>query len=219
MNPSNVPQLTRDTLLILPCSGAKQPGSVPGNGQVITSILDAARSAALTAARAALRQEAEVDERTLTPAYLRYSGKLYEHGSGSIELALTAGIPLLIVSGGYGVVLANEPIGTYEKTFVLSDWPAGLLESCVLYYARHVGARSVIAVMSKSSGYAKLIKRIDWRAAGITATLITPTCPPCSGAQGKVPRAQGQVVAALMATGLDQNWRSSDSLPLAIQNL
>jgi hypothetical protein len=219
MDTSPVLRLTKDTMLILPCSGAKQLGTTPGNGQSIISTLDPAHATALAAARDALREKAAVDEKMLMPAYLRYSGHLYKYSSKSIGTALNTGYHVMIVSGGYGIVLANEPIGVYEKPFVLSDWPRGLLERCLVHRARQVGIRSVVAVMARSSGYAKLVKQVDWKAAGIAAKLVSPVCPARFGAQVKVPRAQGQAIAALIATELTQDWRSSDSLPLEIEDL
>jgi hypothetical protein len=159
-----------------------------------------------------------VDENTLMPAYLRYSGQLYKHASTPIGGALAAGQRILIISGGYGLLLADEPIGMYEKRFALSDWPGGLLEGCILDYARHEGIRSVIAVMASTTDYAKLIRRVNWRSAGLGATLVSPVAHG-GGAMVKVPRALGQAVAALINTGLDSEWRSSDSLSLAIESL
>jgi hypothetical protein len=168
-------------------------------------------------ARVALREKALVDEKTLMPAYLRYSGQLYEYGSTSIGEAVAAGQRVLIVSGGYGLLLADEPIGTYNWQFALSDWNGDLLEACILDYARHEGIRSVIAVMSNTTHYAKLIRRVQWRGAGLEATLVSPVRG--GGAMKKSPRAEGQAVAALINTGLDQAWRSSDSLSLEIESL
>lgn len=218
MNTSLLLQLFKDTLLLVPCSGAKQRGSKPSKALSILSALDPARAAALANARATLREKALVDEKTLMPAYLRYSGQLYEHGSTSIGRAVAAGQRVLIVSGGYGLLLADEPIGMYEKRFALFDWPGGLLEGCILDYARHEGIRSVIAVMSSTTDYAKLIRRVNWRRAGLEATLVSPVAHG-GGAMVKVPRAQGQAVAALIKTGLDQAWRSSDSLSLTTESL
>jgi hypothetical protein len=218
MHTSLLLQLFKDTLLLIPCSGAKQRGSKPSNAVSILSALDPARAAALANARAALREKALVDEKTLMPAYLRYSGQLYEHGSTSIGGAVAAGQRVLIVSGGYGLLLADEPIGMYEKRFALSDWPGSLLEGCILDYARHEGIRSVIAVMSSTTDYAKLIRRVNWRRAGLEATIVSPVAHG-GGALAKVPRAQGQAIAALINTGLDQAWRSSDSLSLETESL
>lgn len=218
MNTPLLLQLFKDTLLLIPCSGAKQRGSRPSNALSILSALGPARAAALANARAALRKKVLVDEKTLMPAYLRYSGQLYKHGSTSIGGAVAAGQRVSIVSGGYGLLLADEPIGMYEKRFALSDWPGGLLEGCILDYARHEGVRSVIAVMSSTTDYAKLIRRVNWRKAGLEATLVSPVAHG-GGAMVKVPRAQGQIVAALINTGLDQAWRSSDSLSLETESL
>jgi hypothetical protein len=218
MNTSPLLQLSKDTLLVIPCSGAKQPGSKPGTARSILSELDPARAARLATARAALRARAQVDEKTLMPAYLRYAGQLYEHGADSIGAALSAGRRILIVSGGYGLLLAVETIGIYEKRFALSDWPRGLLEECLFDYARHVGVRSVIAVMSSTTDYARLIRSVNWRDAGLATTLVSPVAHG-GGAMVKVPRAQGQAIAALIRTGVNQAWQSSDSLSLATRNL
>jgi len=218
MNTSLLLQLFKDTLLLIPCSKTKQPGSEPSNALSILLALDPARAAALANARAALLDKARVDDRTLMPAYLRYSGELYKHGSTGIGEAVAAGQKALIVSGGYGLLLADEPIGMYEKPFTRSDWPSGLLEGCILDYAHREGIRSVIAVMARTTDYAKLIRRVNWGGAGLEATLVSPVAHG-GGAAGKVPRAQGQAVAALINTGLDQAWRSSDSLSLETESL
>jgi len=83
-------------------------------------------------------------------------------------------------------------------------------------YARRVGVCAVLAVMSRTTAYAELIRRIDWRRTGLAATLVT-TVARGGGAQVTVPRAQGQAVAALIASGLDPAWRSSDGLGVATE--
>jgi hypothetical protein len=123
MNMSLPLQLFDDTLLLIPCSGDKERGSRPSRGLSILSKLTPARAAALANARAALRERALVDEGTLMPAYLRYSGQFYSHASTAVGRALAAGQRVVIVSGGYGLLLGDEPIGMYEKPFTLSDWP------------------------------------------------------------------------------------------------
>ena len=185
-------------------------------------MLDPANAAALANVRAALREEARVDEKTLMPAYLRYSGQPYKHSATYISGAVAAGKRVLIVSGGYGLILADEPIGMYDKQFALSDWPGGLLEECILDYAHHEGIRSVIAVMSRTTDYAMLIRSVkNWRRAGLEkATLVSPDARGRGvGVRQKVLSALGQAVAALINSGLDQAWRSSDSLPLEFKRL
>ena len=133
MTPSPRLRLGKDTLPLIPCSGAKHEGNTLSNARSILAALDPARAAALATARAALRRQARVDERTRMPAYLRYAGHLYQHGATAIGNAFTAGQPILIVSGGYGLLHADEPIGMYDKPFVLSDWPADLLGGCLAW--------------------------------------------------------------------------------------
>jgi len=225
MNTSPRLQLSKDTLLLLPCSGTKQrvpcsgtkqPGRKPSNALSILSVLDPVLAAELANARDALREKARVDDETLMPAYLRYRGQPYKHSATYIGEAVAAGQRVLIVSGGYGLILADEPIGMYNKQFALSDWRPGLLKECILDYAHHEGIRSVIAVMSRTTGYAKLISRcVDWGGAGLEATLVSADAHG-PGVRQKVLRAQGEAVAALINSGLDQDWLSSDSLPLKI---
>lgn len=211
-------QLFKDTLLLIPCSAAKRYGSKPNDAVSILSTLNPACAAALSNARAALREKANVDEKTLMPAHLRYSGELYQHASASIGRAVVAGLRVLIISGGYGLLLADEPIGIYQKPLVLGDWPTGLLEECILDYARHEGVCSVIAIVSGTTNYAKLVRHVDWRGAGLAARLLSPVIQG-GGAMVKVPRAQGQAVTALIDAGLPEMWQSSDSLCLSVCEL
>jgi len=211
-------ELSSKTLLILPCSGAKRAGSERCTEVSIMKTLDPAHFAALSEGRVALRKVAHINEQTLMPAYRRYSGYLYGQCEATLDSAVSDGQPILILSGGYGLLLANEPIGTYEKVFKLSDWPKGLLESCILDYLRYANIRSVIAVMSGTTDYARLVRRVNWRQAGATATLVSPISAG-GGAMVKVPRAQGQAVSQLINAELDDSWKSSDSLGLRIESL
>lgn len=97
MNTSLPLQLSKDTLLVIPCSGKKQCGSKPAKARSILSEVDSPLAARLSTARAALRARAQVDETTLMPAYLRYAGQLYKHGSKSIGAAVAAERRVLII--------------------------------------------------------------------------------------------------------------------------
>jgi hypothetical protein len=218
MDPPPLLQLSQNCLLVIPCSGAKREGSMPVHGPSILSEVDSAPAARLSKARSELRTKAKVDETTLMPAFLRYAGQLYQHSTESISVALAARRHIVVVSGGYGLLLADEPIGTYERRFVLSDWPKGLLQDCLLNYACRSGIRFVIAVMSSTTDYARLIKSVGWSGAGLTATLVSPVSF-CGGAMVTVPRAEGQAVAELIKDGLKEPWRSSDGLSLKISTL
>lgn len=211
-------QLAKNTLLVIPCSGSKQPGNRDAMRTSILSTLDPNRASALANARAALRERAMVDERTLMPARQRYSGQLYEHGNSAIGTALSGGTPVVILSGGYGLLLADEPIGMYERRFSLSDWPRGLLEGCLVDYVRRESIQSVIALMSSTTDYGKLIRRVPWRSAGLHVTLLSPIAHG-GGAMVKVPRAQGQALAAVVAGDINESWRSGDGLSVRMENL
>lgn len=212
--------LSKDTLLLIPCSGGKSSGSVPCERVSILNRLSPSISNGLSAARATLRDKAQVDERTLVPAFRRYSGQLYANGSSAIGAALNLGCRVMIVSGGYGLLLANEPIGMYERRFTLSDWPRGLLETCLMEYSRSEEIAQVIAVMSATTDYGKLIRRTkkNWAESGMHAMLVSPVSVG-GGAMIKVPRAQGQAIAALVDGAIGNDWRSTDGLRLEVENL
>jgi len=72
--------------------------------------------------------------------------------------------------------------------------------------------------MGRTTDYAKLIRKVDWKGAGITATIISPVSQG-GGAMVKVPRAQGQAVEALIAGGLAEDWRSSDGLAITFERM
>lgn len=154
------------------------------------------------------------------PAYRRYIGHLYQQCAADIEIALAARQQIAIVSGAYGLLLPDEGIGSYKMRMTLSEWkPKGLLQDCILDYALREGIRSVIAVMSHSTDYAKLVRRIKWAANGIEAVLLTPNPGP-GPPREECPRAEGQAISALLNGGLDtMMWRSSDSLSLSCERL
>lgn len=106
MNQLSPLRLTKHSLLLVPCSGAKRAGGTRSRGPSILATLTPKTAMELTAARTALRNEARVDELALMPAFQRYSGQLYEAGASAIGGALAQGLPVAILSGGYGVCQA-----------------------------------------------------------------------------------------------------------------
>src|SRR5262249_36750380 len=117
----------RATLFIFPCSGSKeQRQRLRVQGSSILDDLPPLLSRRLAEARTEIRDRAHVDETSLIPAWQRYTGTLYQAGRDAIKKAVEAGIHMIIVSGGYGLVLAAEPIGYYEAVFKNSWWPDNL---------------------------------------------------------------------------------------------
>jgi hypothetical protein len=165
--------------------GAKQPGGRPAEASGVErwpAALVRARRRALAAARA--------DESRLLPAWHRYTGTFYEHAGAALAEAVAGG-NVIIVSGAYGLLHADEPIGFYGKPFKLKDWPRGLLERLLVDHVSTSGANAVVAFASASTDYAGLLRRTPWSDAGITAVLVTVTGV-TGGAMVEVPRRLGQ---------------------------
>jgi len=213
---ASVVYLEQASLLIIPCSQSKWPGSKPTASTSILPFLAVERSRALLAARAAVRQKASVDD-TLMSAHLRYRGSFYDGAADAIAVALRAGHRVVTVSGAYGVLVAEEAIGSYKRRLSLADWPKGLLESCLIDYANSQGVQSIFAFMSRSGAYYKLIERTPWHRNGLKATLISPE--PVPGAYRKAPRAAGEAMRALVEGRLTRSWVSSDGLRLDFRSL
>ena len=207
-----------DTLLIVPCSkskndfvGRKTAGPRIGNR------IPASLAERLDRARTANRRRAGVDERTLAPAWQRYSGRFYQAADGALAEAVRRRVHLLILSGGYGVVLAGEPIGLYDAMLKTSWWPERVLECVLAGYAWRHRLKCMRAFVSRTTSYRQVVERAEWKAAGMNDAVLLM---PAGGSQDSVSRAQGEAFAALLSgTTLDQNWRSSAGLPLTCRKL
>ena len=177
-----------ETLLVIPCSKGKRSGGESSTREPSPWPPD------LLAARQANLEKAKADERQLMPAWLRYTGGFYSTAGSELGDAVARDTPLLILSGGYGVLHAEEPIGDYNKILRLTDWPGGLLEDLLIREAGRRDVSSVVAFAASSSDYAKLIRRTKWKDAGLGAFLVTIRNAGM-GASGKIPRRLGQAFA------------------------
>jgi hypothetical protein len=176
----------RGALVVVTCSASKAPGGrVPG-----TASTGGLWPEALLEARARVLASAAANMSAVLPAWRRYTGTFYQNAGHALADAATRG-HLVIVSGGYGVVNAEEPIGCYDKQLRLSDWPPGLLESSLIGAARHASAQTVVAFAAATTQYATLLRRARWRDAGITAYLVT-VAGVGGGALAEVPRRLGE---------------------------
>jgi hypothetical protein len=117
-------KLENHPLLVIPCSGAKRRGSGEARGQSILSTIDPRYAATLASARSALRYDAQVDD-TLMCALQRYDGELYQGASNAIATYIKSGGRVMIVSGGYGLLLPYEPIGWYNRGEAGFAWRIG----------------------------------------------------------------------------------------------
>jgi len=209
------------TLIIIPCAGRKTAGSAPAKSK--GSLLDdlpADLAARLQSARRRVAEAARIDETTLMPAWRRYNGTLYQSAfSGSVDVEERDWFShLLILSGGYGVVRATDLIGTYDLAMEEGRWPRGLLQEVISAYARRHGLKRAIALVSETTGYAKILQKVDWRSAGIDeAFLLVPEAS--TGAMVKAPRAIGEALLPVVECGWEPSWQSSDGLRLLARRL
>lgn len=213
-----MPQGWASTLFLIPCSGTKTAGCAPVRPNSLADHLPKHLRDRLMSVRARLATIAQLDETTLAPAWQRYTGSLYKAAGGVLSQAVDASMHIIIISGGYGLLLADEPIGTYNARFNLSDWPRGLLEECLLHYASSNRLQSVRAFMAGSTDYGKLLRRVSWRQSSIhDAVLITPET--ATGAMVKAPRALGEALSALLTNSLTPGWRSTDGLRMLSEQM
>jgi hypothetical protein len=179
----------RRSLLVLACSGRKERGGrPPGPAGSLAWPQD------LADARTRVLAAAGADTAHVLPAWRRYTGTFYQHARPALADAVSAG-HVVIISGGYGIARADEPIGWYDKILHLADWPDGLLESALISEARRCGTRSVVAFASATTDYARLLRRTPWQQEGIDAQLVTITGV-TEGAMSEVPRRLGQAFSA-----------------------
>jgi hypothetical protein len=175
----------RNALLVIPCSKSKRAGGTAKGLETVPWVSE------LLIARERNREVAHVDERQLMPAWYRYNGGFYTTAAADLRDAVSVGVALVILSGGYGLLRAEEPIGNYDKIMRLSDWPAGLLEDLLVAEAKRRNTSTVVAFAAGSSHYAKLIRHAPWGRAGLTAFLVTINGVN-KGASGEVPRRLGR---------------------------
>jgi hypothetical protein len=177
------------SLLVQTCSARKQGGGrLPAQDDVPAWPQD------LRDARARVLAAAKADTTHLLPAWRRYTGAFYQHAGPALADAVARG-HVVIISGGYGIIRADESIGWYDKVLQLADWPVGLLESTLVSEAERCGAHTVVAFASAATEYARLLRRTPWPRAGIDARLVTITGVR-EGAISEVPRRLGQAFSA-----------------------
>ena len=215
---SLVPQELAATLVVVPCSGRKAGDANAERPDRIASHLPVALSEELLQARRAVAERIVIDESALVPAWRRYDGSLYQRGRAALERLDGAGCHIAILSGGYGVVLAREPIGDYDAALNIAWWPGRLLQRVLVSYARAHRLTSVRAFAAATTDYAKLLRSISWRGEGVEdALLVSPEIG--RGGMVKAPASLGEALTALDAGELGTNWRSSYGLGLHVQAL
>ncbi len=110
-NPSIAPPSDpQHTLVILPCSASKDETLTAAHHDMsILEHLSPSLARELELCRMGNREAARV-RGPAAPAWLRYNGRLYAELRSAMPAALARGFHVLIISGGLGLVLAEEPI-------------------------------------------------------------------------------------------------------------
>jgi hypothetical protein len=207
------------TLLVLPCSGSKTRGGGIGDAPGLCDVVPPPQARALSAARERVKARAGVDERQRMPARQRYTGSFYETAARDLSRALAVGAHAIILSGGYGALLPDEPIGYYDAAFRISWWPEAVVARSVAAYAKEKQLTSVLAFLAKSTDYARALRGFNWSAQSIATYLVSPEMDGAGGAQRAVPVALGETFAAFVRHELDAAWRSKSGLTLSVERL
>jgi hypothetical protein len=203
-------------LLVIPCSSGKRTGgSTSAGGPSVVDHLPAALGDELVAARRAMAARADVRADALLPAWQRYDGNLYQAAGDALRRFMDAGVPLAIISGGYGVVLADESVGWYEAMFHPADWPHRVVPRCLAALTAAFEVRRVVALAGASTKYAAVIRRVAWP---VPAVLLSPAAGG-GGAMRRTPRVIGEAVRTLASAYLDAGWRSSEGVGLRREQL
>ena len=212
----------RESLVVIPCSGSKRwgGGSVERNGDSILDLLPSDLADTLRARRACNAPITQLDESEFLPAVKRYKGHLYQGAGTALDTLAQSSAGVLIVSGGYGVVCAAEPVGWYSQLFKPGMWPDGLIGRCIAAYAAAVGAGTVVGLFSMSTAYARVFRGTSWPDSVKQAFLVSPLAQANDGAVSKVPRAQGEALKEISrCEHLPARWTSSDGLRVQVTQL
>ena len=218
-----VPELALPTtLIVIPCSSSKrydgQRSSVSATGVSILDSLPRHLAVELSAQRAKNAPTAQIDETILLPAAKRYTGHLYRRAGTSIDALVESGTHTLIISGGYGVVLAAESIGWYQQQFRAAMWPNGLVGRCITAFADKAKATTVVGLFAATTEYAKVFRKTSWPESVVQVLQASPERT--TGAMSKAPRAQGEALKTISQDHrLGRDWTSSDGLRMCVTKL
>jgi hypothetical protein len=97
-------------------------------------------------------------------------------------------------------------------------WPHGLLQEVIESYAKRHQIRRVIALVGDSTGYARILRKVDWHEAGVTdAPLLSPEAS--RGAMVLASRAMGEATRAIIDECWEPPWQSSDGLKMLLHRM
>lgn len=212
------PMLAR-TLVVLPCSARKRqvPGG-PSSGSSVLAEVDEHLAGELDDARRRVVEQGGFDERTLVAARRRYGGALYDAAGSSLAEAVDAGAMIAILSGGYGVVLADELIGAYDRRFTPGDWPRKVAGRVLASLTERREITDVVAFLARTTSYAQVVRTAPWPKQVQRVALVSADHRG-GGGMRVVPEALGEAVAQYLSNGLPSSWVSSRGLGLTVEHI
>ncbi len=209
----------RSTAILIPCSKTKEGNGLKVERPIeIISFLGQGATVLLKQARQDVLQIPNVtfDETSrLVPAIVLYSGTLYkvEGFLNAIGNALATGLHILIISGGYGLLRAEEPIHKYEAYLGRSDgklrsfWKR-ILPGIVADYAERNKIKNVFITGSKP--YSDVLGTEGWTI-GRTVRWYIPHASEGESPYIAVPKKCGEAIRDLLnglmsGRELDGRW-------------
>lgn len=214
------------TLVIIPCSAEKLEGGTSGPYDPSFASLSNSEGQALREARIKLGAVPEHNHPVL-PAWCRYNGHFYRAKGvrkalqyGSLEQHNDDKPHVLILSGGYGIILREEPIAPYNQILNPLHWPNNVLQACLCSYVQHFGLKCVRVFAGRTTPYASVVRPTRrrpnmWAETEVKDAQLLYPVGHKGGAQVIVPRALGEAFAALMNGELHKTWTSpTDKLSL-----
>lgn len=199
-------------LVVIPCSRSKEHGGAVGRrGHAVIDGLPTSLARDLDTAR---ERNASLANRgnLVMPALARYTGTLYGAAHDALSAIAASGAHVLILSGGYGVVCADELIAEYEMRFNPAMWRDRVVERTLEAYAELHGCATVRAFAGAKTPYARVIRRTRWQGAGVRdAVLVAPDFHR-GGAMRAVPTALGAAITAFSQNRLTPQWRTPDGV-------
>lgn len=124
---------------------------------------------------------------------------------------------MVILSGAYGAVLADERIQAYDQVLDPQYWAANGLPQVLEEFIQRAGVERVVAFVARTTAYYQILSAVDWqglRRRGLKeAGVISLKFRGHGGAQSVVPEGLGRAVLTFLRQGmrvervLSNQWR------------
>jgi len=167
-----------ETLYIIPCSRSKELGSFEGGDYSISKVLSNETANRLQILREKKREllirEGNFKSAIQFPAYRGYTGSLYSNSKEAIQSTVLTGGHILIISGAYGLVMAQETICRYQSGFSREDWlidGRDVLSDAVLEYCQHHKVQHVRIVVTEGP-YENFAKAVEWNKGNFETVIL-----------------------------------------------